>query len=42
MKWRKVRYETTEIDILIEGFIMGLARKLSPEKFPGIYKNDPN
>ena len=29
-------------DILIEGAIMGLARNLAVEKFPGIHKDDPS
>ena len=35
-RWRKNRD-----DILIEGAIMGLARNLALEKFPGIHKDDP-
>ena len=31
-----------ERDILIEGAIMRLARKLELEKFPGIPKDDPS
>ena len=40
MRWRKDRYESKERDILIEGAIMGLARNLTLETFPKIYKND--
>ena len=42
MRWRKDRYESKERDILIEGAIMGLARNLALEKFPGIHKDDPS
>ena len=42
MRWSKDRDESKEIDILIEGAIMGLARNLALEKFPGIHKNDPS
>ena len=33
--------ESKERDILIDGVIMGLARNLALEKFPGIHKDDP-
>ncbi len=33
--------KSKERDILIEGAIMGLARNLRLEKFPGIHKDDP-
>ena len=41
MRWRKDRDEGKERDILIERPIMGLARNLALEKFPGIHKDDP-
>ena len=34
--------ESKERDILIEGAIIGLARNLALEKFPGIHKDDLN
>ena len=37
-----VRDENKERDILIEGTIIGLARNLALEKFPGIQKDDPS
>ena len=40
LRWRKDRNESKERDILIEGAIMGLARNLALEKFPGIEKDD--
>ena len=42
MRWRKDRYKNKEIDSLIEGAIMGLARNLDLEKYPGIHKDDPS
>ena len=36
------RDENKERDVLIEGAIMGLARNLAPEKFPGLHKDDPS
>ena len=42
MRWRKDRDESKERDVLIEGVIMGLARNLALEKFPGIHKDDPS
>ena len=41
-RWRKVRDESKERDILIEDAIMRLARNLALGKFPGIHKNDPS
>ena len=32
----------TRKQILIEGTIIGLARNLTLEKFPGIHKDDPS
>ena len=34
--------ENKELGVLIEGAIMGLARNLTLEKFPEIYKDDPS
>lgn len=34
--------EGKERDILIEGVIIGLARKLALEKFPETHKDDPS
>ena len=42
LRRRRDRDESKERDILIEGAIMGLARNLALEKFPGIYKDDPS
>ena len=42
MRWRKDRGESKERDLLIERAIMGLARNLALEKFPGIHKVDPS
>ena len=42
MRWRKDRYESKKIYILIERDIMELARNLALEKFIGIHKNDPS
>ena len=39
-RWRKDRDESKEVDILIVGAIMGVARNLALEKFPGIHKDD--
>ena len=41
MRWRKVRDESKERDILIERALMGLARNLALEKLPGTHKDDP-
>ena len=41
-EWRKDRDESKERDILIEGAIIGLARNVVLEKFPGIHKDDPS
>ena len=41
VKMGKDRNGEQERDILIEGVIMGLARNLALEKFPGIHKDDP-
>ena len=38
---RTVR-ERKEVDILIEGAIKGLSRRITLEKFPGILKDDPS
>ena len=38
----RTQMESKETNILIDGAIKGLARKLAPEKFPGIHKNDPS
>ena len=40
-RWRKDKYKSKERDIFIEGAIVGLARNLTLEKFPGIYKDIP-
>ena len=40
-RWRKDGYENKKRDILIEEAILGLARNLALEKFPGIHKDDP-
>ena len=42
MRWGRTETENKEKDILIDGAIMGLARNLALEKFPGIYKDDPS
>lgn len=34
--------ESKERDILIDEAIIGLARNLALEKFPGTHKDDPN
>ena len=38
----RTEMESKERDILIEGTIIGLARNLALEKFPGIHKDDPS
>ena len=42
MRWGRTETESKERDILIEGVIMGLARNLVLEKFPGIHKDEPS
>ena len=37
----KTETGSKETDIFIVGVIMGLARNLALEKFPGIHKDDP-
>ena len=38
---RRTEIKSKERDILVEGAIMGLARNLALEKFPGIDKDNP-
>ena len=38
----RTEMESKDRDILTEGTIVGLARKLALEKFPRIHKNDPS
>ena len=42
MRRKKDIYESKKRDILIEGAIIGLARNLALEKFPGIHKDAPS
>ena len=42
LRSRKDRDGSRERAILIEGAIMGLATKLTIEKFPGMHKDDPS
>ena len=42
MRWRKDRDGSKEREILMEGAIIGLAKTLTLEKFPGIHKYDPS
>ena len=41
MRWKKDKDEGKERGILIERVIMGLARNLALEKFPGIHRMTP-
>ena len=40
--WRKVGYGSREIDILIKGVILGLARDLTQEGFSGVQGDFPS
>ena len=42
LRWRKGAYESREEDILIKGAILGLARDLTLEGFPGIQGDVPS
>ena len=40
--WRKGRYGSSEVDILIKGAILGFARDLTLEGFPGVQGDVPS
>ena len=42
LRWGRAEMENKERDILIKRDIMGLAKKLALEKFPGNHKDDPS
>ena len=42
VRWRKGGYGSREKDILIKGAILGLARDLTVEGFPGVQGNVPS
>ena len=42
LRWGRREKKTKKKDILTEGAIMGLARKLALGKFPGIQKDEPS
>ena len=42
MRWRKGRYGIREEDILNKGAIVGLARDLALEGFPGVQEDVPS
>ena len=41
LRWRKSGYGSTEENILIKGVILGLARDLALEGFPGVQGDVP-
>ena len=42
LRWRKSRYGSREVDILIKGATLGLARDLTLEGFPGVQGDVPS
>ena len=40
--WRKGGYGSREVDILIKGAILGLAKNLALEGIPGVHGDVPN
>ena len=42
LRWRKGQYGSREVDILIKGAILGLARDLTLEGFPGVQGDFPS
>ena len=42
LRWRKNGYGSRKGDILIEEDILGLAKGLALEGFPGVHRDDPS
>ena len=42
LRWTKSRYGSREEDILTKGTILGLARDLALERFPGVQGDFPS